>query len=91
MVHTILDVSLSPMSHVLLSSLCQAYRSRPASRSEASALFGLDPSYLAQLALKDATKAVEGRPDWAKAYSRQVQPQSLAVCRDLFRGGKGAG
>ncbi|MEW5316873.1 MAG: hypothetical protein WDW38_008217 [Sanguina aurantia] len=53
-------------------SLCQAYRSRPASRSEASALFGLDPSYLAQLALKDATKAVEGRPDWAKAYSRQA-------------------
>ncbi|KAG2437948.1 hypothetical protein HXX76_005563 [Chlamydomonas incerta] len=52
-------------------SLSRMYRSRPARRSECAALFDLDPTSLAQMALKDADRAVAVRPDWAKAYSRQ--------------------
>ncbi|PNW70368.1 hypothetical protein CHLRE_17g716850v5 [Chlamydomonas reinhardtii] len=52
-------------------SLSRSYRSRPARRSECAALFDLDPTSLAQMALKDADRAVALRPDWAKAYSRQ--------------------
>ncbi|KAG2424301.1 hypothetical protein HYH02_015191 [Chlamydomonas schloesseri] len=52
-------------------SLSRMYRSRPARRSECAALFDLDPTSLAQMALKDADRAVSLRPDWSKAYSRQ--------------------
>lgn len=61
----------SPPPFLPSRSLSQEYRSRPAARSEAAALFGLDPSTLAALALKDAERAVALRPTWAKAYSRQ--------------------
>uniref|UniRef100_A0A7R9VZT1 RING-type domain-containing protein n=1 Tax=Chlamydomonas euryale TaxID=1486919 RepID=A0A7R9VZT1_9CHLO len=52
-------------------SLAQAYRNRPAETSESSALYGMDPMHLAQLALNDAAKAVDGMPQWTKAYSRK--------------------
>lgn len=51
--------------------MSMAYRSRPASRSEFSALYGLDPTHLASLALSDATKCLELRPDWPRAFSRK--------------------
>ncbi|GIL76200.1 hypothetical protein Vretifemale_5693 [Volvox reticuliferus] len=52
-------------------SLSRTYRSRPARTSEYRALFDLDPTSLAQMALKDAERAVAVRPGWAKAHSRK--------------------
>ncbi|GLC50546.1 hypothetical protein PLESTB_000391800 [Pleodorina starrii] len=52
-------------------SLSRMYRSRPARTSEYSALFDLDPTSLALMALKDAERAATVRPDWAKAHSRK--------------------
>lgn len=42
-----------------------------------SALYGLDPSYLAALALKDAQHAAAGRPGWAPAYGAQGEALHL--------------
>ncbi|GIL44878.1 hypothetical protein Vafri_2333 [Volvox africanus] len=47
------------------------YRGRPARTSEYRALFDLDPTSLAQMALKDAERAVAVRPNWAKTHSRK--------------------
>ncbi|BDA43943.1 LON peptidase N-terminal domain and RING finger protein 3 [Coccomyxa sp. Obi] len=52
-------------------SLCRKLRSIPAAQSEAHALYGLDPFTLAQLALKDAERAVTLQPKWATAYLQQ--------------------
>jgi tetratricopeptide (TPR) repeat protein len=51
----------------------EAYRTRPASRSESSALYGLDPTHLAQLALADADKVVGARPLWPLAHARKAR------------------
>ncbi|GLI64935.1 hypothetical protein VaNZ11_008336 [Volvox africanus] len=52
-------------------SLSRTYRGRPARTSEYHALFDLDPTSLAQMALKDAERAVAVRPNWAKTHSRK--------------------
>ncbi|KAG2493543.1 hypothetical protein HYH03_008357 [Edaphochlamys debaryana] len=52
------------------SSLSRSYRSRSARRSECAALFDLDPTSLAQMALRDATKALGLRPEWAEARGK---------------------
>ena len=52
--------------------LCQRLRTIPASQSERHALYGLDPLTLAQLAFKDAQRAVDLQPQWAKAHLQQV-------------------
>ena len=52
--------------------MCQTLRGIPAAVSEHEALYGLDPMALAQLALKDASKAVEMAPDWPRVHLLQV-------------------
>ena len=52
--------------------MCQILKGIPAAQSENGALYGLDPQTLAQLALKDASKAVEMEPDWPKVRLFQV-------------------
>ncbi|KAI8471643.1 MAG: PUA-like domain-containing protein [Monoraphidium minutum] len=54
-----------------LASWSMQLRSRPAALSESRALYAPDPTHLAQLALKDAEKAIQLRPTWHKGYSRQ--------------------
>ena len=61
-----------------LHSLSKSYRSRPAARSEYNALYGLDPTHLAQHSLADATQAVQMRPAWPKAHSRKVSGFALS-------------
>jgi hypothetical protein len=56
-----------------LRSLCQRLRSIPAAQSEAHALYGLDPFTLAQLALKDAQRAVTLQPAWPRAHLQQAR------------------
>lgn len=58
--------------HRIPRSMSKSYRSRPAERSEYSALYGLDPTHLAQLALADATKATELQPGKVDAYEFKV-------------------
>lgn len=41
---------------------------------------------LPQMALKDAAKAVSLRPDWAKAYSRQVGGRGMGPGRGCGQG-----
>lgn len=52
--------------------MCQILKGIPAAQSENGALYGLDQQTLAQLALKDASKAVEMEPDWPKVRLFQV-------------------
>ena len=48
-------------------SLSTRLRSIPAADSESRALFGLDPTHLAELALRDATRAADVAPAWPRA------------------------
>lgn len=52
------------------SSLSTRLRSIPAAESESRALFGLDPAHLAELALRDASRARELAPGWPRAAAR---------------------
>ena len=52
--------------------LSKKLRSIPAAESEQRALFGLDPTHLAQLALKDAKRAVSLVPQSPAALCQQV-------------------
>ncbi|OAE28627.1 hypothetical protein AXG93_1335s1190 [Marchantia polymorpha subsp. ruderalis] len=83
---------------VLLSNRCAAYcklserlRKIPAELSEERALFGLDPTSLVQLALKDGEKAIKLRKDWPKAYLRKgtalVLLEQYEGARDAFLDG----
>ena len=60
--------------------MCQTLRGIPAAVSEHEALYGLDPMALAQLALKDASKAVEMVPDWPRVRLLQVSRQQRLGC-----------
>lgn len=51
--------------------------------SEHEALYGLDPMALAQLALKDASKAVEMQPDWPRAHLLQVSRMHSLGCTEV--------
>ncbi|GFR48493.1 hypothetical protein Agub_g10391 [Astrephomene gubernaculifera] len=53
-------------------SLSRSYLQRPARRSEGAALFDLDPACLAQMALRDAERAVRLRPEWGEAHGRKA-------------------
>ena len=52
------------------SRLAAATRAIPAAQSEARALFGLDPTHLAELALRDASRARALAPQWPAAAAR---------------------
>lgn len=54
-----------------LASWCRELRGLPASESERRARYGQDPMALASLALKDASRAVELRPQCSQAHSRR--------------------
>eukprot|EP00271_Cylindrocystis_brebissonii_P006389 TRINITY_DN1915_c0_g1_i1.p1 TRINITY_DN1915_c0_g1~~TRINITY_DN1915_c0_g1_i1.p1 ORF type:complete len:548 (-),score=94.81 TRINITY_DN1915_c0_g1_i1:134-1777(-) len=69
---------------LLLSNRCAAFcslsrrlREIPAAQSEQKALYGLDPTSLAQLALRDAEKVLKLVRDWPKAYYRKATAQTL--------------
>eukprot|EP00879_Flechtneria_rotunda_P017965 GHRR01018829.1.p1 GENE.GHRR01018829.1~~GHRR01018829.1.p1 ORF type:complete len:156 (+),score=43.16 GHRR01018829.1:331-798(+) len=55
-----------------LCKLCRHIRSIPARTSERRALYGQDPTQMAQLALKDAEKGTQLQPTNALLYARQV-------------------
>ncbi|WIA19665.1 hypothetical protein OEZ85_005596 [Tetradesmus obliquus] len=54
-----------------LCNMCKHIRSIPARTSERRALYGHDPTHLAQLALKDAEKAAHAAPTCAELYVHQ--------------------
>ena len=66
-------------------SLCQRLRAIPAAQSEVHALYGLDPFTLAQLAAKDAARAVQLQPRWPTAHLQQAR----GVC--IYTGFRGLG
>lgn len=63
---------------MLVHRLSKRLRAIPAATSERRALLQLDPFHLAQLALKDATKAAELAPT-TKAFELQVM--ELQTCK----------
>ena len=65
-----LEAALSSNRSAALASLCHKVRSRPAAASERDALFGLDPTQIAEMALKDAEKACKLESKSAKAQGR---------------------
>ncbi|MCO5560539.1 hypothetical protein L7F22_014154 [Adiantum nelumboides] len=70
---------LLPLGHFLIlsnrsvafSKLSEHLRKIPAAVSEQNALFGLDPTYHAELALRDAEKVVKLKKSWLKGYYRK--------------------
>lgn len=70
------SIKRAPVTRVLCllcGSLCQRLRAIPAAQSEVHALYGLDPFTLAQLAAKDAGRAVALQPRWPTAHLQQVR------------------
>ncbi|KAK9808920.1 hypothetical protein WJX72_006425 [[Myrmecia] bisecta] len=62
--------------------LSRVLRDRSAAQSEAHALFGVDPFHLAQLALRDAQKAISLQPKWPTAYFQQGAAYCLLEAYD---------
>eukprot|EP00850_Spirogloea_muscicola_P020279 SM000211S06649 [mRNA] locus=s211:151531:156544:- [translate_table: standard] len=84
---------------LLLGNRCAAFcslsrwlRQIPAAQSEQQALSGLDPISLAQLAVKDAEKAVAGRgAAWPKAHGRLAGAHMVLEHYDAARAALAAG
>jgi len=68
--HAAAEAVLCACRSATFSRLARATRAIPAAQSEARALFGLDPTHLAELALRDAGRARSLAPQWPAAAAR---------------------
>ena len=68
--HAAAEAVLCACRSATFSRLAAATRAIPAAQSEARALFGLDPTHLAELALRDAGRSRSLAPQWPAACAR---------------------